>query len=527
MNIQTEHLDNHTARIIVEVEPERLQKAMQDASRRISKRGRIPGFRPGKAPMSVVVNLYGREYVLGEALDKLGNDIYREALDSAEIDPYAPGSLDDVNEENGLKLTFVVPLRPTVELSDYREIRADYQIQDVTDETVTETMENLRQEQALLEPVERPAKMGDQVSFSHIEVVVLKDESAEEDDDDDDDDEDEDEVEIEDDSAEEESEEDDESDDDDDEDEYDHEHDEDWDDVEQVLIHQHDYDRVLRDDKDDLFPGFSAEMVGLTVGDQKTFELNMPDDPDEEEIAGKTLRCEVNVSAVQARTVPEWTDDLAKRITEERIETMVELRMDVRKRLEDYAKEVADEQLAEKALTQLVTGATIHYPEELVQEYVDDILQGLDENLRQRGLRLDDFMKLTGRKEEDLRAEYRDMAVQRAERALALGEFVRREELVVDDAAVDEEIEAMSQLMGGAEQAGQFRQFLMSPESRLNIGNRLAANRAMERLTAIAKGENPPVGVTPPAEEESPVAESPAESQPEAASEPENEASES
>jgi trigger factor len=486
LNIQTEHLENHTARLTVEVDQDRLQKAMQDAARRISKKGRIPGFRPGKAPMSVVLNLYGREYVLSEALDKLGNDIYREALDASEIEPYASGTLEDVKEEDGLRLIFVVPLRPTVDLADYRAIRADYEVQEVTDEMVSEAMENLRQEQALLEPVERPAKMGDQVKFSHIDVVVLKNE-------DDEDDENEEEVEEETDDAEE-SDEGDDAENDAEDDDFEDDFGDEWDDVKEVLIHQHDYDRVLRDDKDDLFPGFSAQLVGVNIGDQKTFELSIPEDYDQEELAGRTLRCDVSVSEVQARTVPEWTDDLAKRLSEDKFETMLELRMDLRKQLEQYSEEVAKDNLAGKALEQLVEGATIRYPEELIQEYIDDLLQSLDDNLRQRGLRLEDFMKLTGRTQEDLRKEYRDTAVERAERALALGELVRREELVVDDSAVDAEIEAMSTMLGGDEQAGRFKQFLMTPESRFNIGNRLVANRAMERLAAIAKGENPPIG---------------------------------
>jgi len=80
LNVQTDHLENHTVRLTVEVDPDRVEQAMRQAARRISKKSRIPGFRPGKAPFDVVVNLFGREYILSEALDTLGNEIYREAL---------------------------------------------------------------------------------------------------------------------------------------------------------------------------------------------------------------------------------------------------------------------------------------------------------------------------------------------------------------------------------------------------------------------------------------------------------------
>jgi len=175
LNIQTEHLENHTARLTVEVDEQRLERAMVRAAREIAKKGRIPGFRPGKAPLNVVMNLYGRDYVLSEALEDLGNDIYREALEQAQIDPYAPGSLENIDQE-GRQLTFVVPLRPTVELGDYRAIRETHEVEEVDDQMVSDALENLREEQAELEPVDRPAEMGDRVTFEHIEVVLMSDE---------------------------------------------------------------------------------------------------------------------------------------------------------------------------------------------------------------------------------------------------------------------------------------------------------------------------------------------------------------
>jgi trigger factor len=520
LNVQTEHLENHTARLTVEVDAARLDKALHQAARKLSKKGRIPGFRPGKAPFNVVMNMYGHEYVLAEALDDLGNEIYREALDAAEIQPYAPGSLDQVEEE-GHKLVFVVPKRPTVDLGDYREIRVDYEVPEVTDDMVNRAMEELRQNQALLEPADRPAKLTDQVTLSHIFVTALPG-SAEE------------EAESAEDEAGEEAaaassaqgEVDTETNEDtageadlagDDEagDEAGETDASDDEDLERVVLHEHNFDRVLTDDEYDLFPGFSAQLVGLSAGDDKQFVLEIPDDYDDEELAGHALRVELRVEKVQARTVPDWSDALAKRISQDKVESILELRVDTRKNLQQTAENLADRQLAVEALDELVERATISYPEEFLQDYITDLLTDLEQNvLRQQGLTLKDYLRITGQTEENLRQNYRASGIKRAERSLALGELVRREQLDASDEDIDSEIDRIVASIGG-EQSSRFRQFLSTQQSRSNIGADLVTSRAMERLAAIAKGENPPIGAaqadetaaTEAAEEPAPAAE--------------------
>jgi trigger factor len=492
LNVQTEHLENHTARLTVEVDAERLDKALHQAARKLSKKGRIPGFRPGKAPFNVVMNMYGHEYVLAEALDDLGNEIYREALDAAEIQPYAPGSLDQVEEE-GHKLVFVVPKRPTVDLGDYREIRVDYEAPEVTDEMVNRAMEDLRQSQALLEPADRPAKLTDQVTLSHIFVTALPD-NAEEESESGEGESDEEgtgagstqgevDTETDADSASGEADV-----------EDDHEADaSDEEDMEQVVLHEHNFDRVLIDDENDLFPGFSVQLVGMSAGDEKQFVLEIPDD-DDDELAGRSLRCELRVDKVQARTVPDWSDMLAKRISQDKLESILELRVETRKNLQQSAENLADRQLAVEALDKLVEGASISYPEEYLQDYITDLLADLEQSvLRQQGLTLKDYLRITGQTEENLRQNYRDGGIKRAERSLALGELVRQEQLDASDEDIDSEIDRIVASIGG-EQSSRFRQFLSTQQSRTNIGADLITSRAMERLAAIAKGENPPIG---------------------------------
>ena len=182
------------------------------------------------------------------------------------------------------------------------------------------------------------------------------------------------------------------------------------------------------------------------------------------------------------------------------------LRIKVREELQQEAERLADQRVLEEALQRLVSGATMHYPDEVVEDYLDDLLEEIDQNMRQQGLPLKEYLTIAGRTEEDLRSEYRERAVWRAERALGLGELVRREELGVTPEDVEAEIDRISQMWGG-EDASRFRQYLATDQSRNNISNQLVSDRVLGRLVAIAKGENPPVGPDQPEPETEPEAE--------------------
>ncbi len=375
LNVQTEHLENHTARLTVELEAERVEQAMRQAARRISKKSRIPGFRPGKAPYNVVLNLFGREYVLGEAIDDLGNSIYREALEAADVDPYAPGNLEDV-EDNGLKLIFVVPKRPTVDLGDYRALRFEETPEEITDKTVNDAMEHIRQSEALVEPVERPAALGDMVTFSHFEVLALGGEDSAEDADEAEDADAAEDAEapeaVE--AVENEAEAEVVTEDAAETDAGEAEAAEDAEDVEaedisdpdsqawaegDLVLHEHDFERVLRDDEDDFFPGFSQEFVGASAGDDIVFTLNIPEDFDNEEIAGRTAaRRRQQSSRSRCAPSPNGPTIWPHAVSEGKQETMLELRVDTRRQLEENAAKIRRAEIvANKMLEAMVENA--------------------------------------------------------------------------------------------------------------------------------------------------------------------------
>ncbi len=123
MKIDTVQQDDHQIKLTVEVEPETLEGAKKKAGKKISGKVKVPGFRPGKAPYSVVLRQVGEAAILEEALDILLQDIYPSIIEEAKIEPYGPGSLQNVVTMEPPTFEFMVPLAPEVELGDYRALR--------------------------------------------------------------------------------------------------------------------------------------------------------------------------------------------------------------------------------------------------------------------------------------------------------------------------------------------------------------------------------------------------------------------
>jgi trigger factor len=145
MKTQVEQNDACEAVLTVEVDPPAIEAAMHKAAQRMSEKRNLPGFRKGKAPYSVVVNAYGEDAILDEALDTLGPETYRMALEEQAIEPSAVGTMKRIVSRSPLTLEFLVPVKPQVEIADYRSIRLPFEEPVIPEEDVEKTLEQLRE----------------------------------------------------------------------------------------------------------------------------------------------------------------------------------------------------------------------------------------------------------------------------------------------------------------------------------------------------------------------------------------------
>lgn len=432
MRIEREQLEDRQLQLTVEVSEERSQAALRAAARRLSKNARIPGFRPGKAPYNIVVRQFGEAAVLEEALDSLGQQIYREAIEQEEIQPFAPGSFDEIVRTEPLTLRFTIPLSPEVDLGDYEAVRLDYEQPEVTDETLEEVLENLRQGQALIEPVERPAEPGD---------VVLADVTG---------------------------------------DLQPTEHEEG-----ESLVDEKGVSILLEEETDWPFPGIADELISAEPGSELDLEYTFPDDYPSESLQGRTGTFHLEIQDVKSRLVPQWTDDLAQNLGD--FEDLLDLRIKVREQLQEQTTQRAENEYANQVLEAVMGGSQVEFPPVLLEEEIDDIVRDFERQLRGQNLTLEDYLKIEDMSEEALRTEFEARGRDRLKRALILGKVVEVEDLTVEPEEIAEHIDQIMEPFG--EGGNDLRASLEAPGGKRRIENDLLTQKAVERLMAIARDE--------------------------------------
>ena len=137
LTIQTNEDEQRQLMISVEVAENRVQSEMKKVAKKLGRDLRIPGFRRGKVPYSVVVGRFGEDAIRAEAADDMVQSIFTEMMEQVEEEPYAQVRLDDV-DLTPVTYKFVMPLTPTVNLNEYREIRKEIEEVEITDEAVEE-----------------------------------------------------------------------------------------------------------------------------------------------------------------------------------------------------------------------------------------------------------------------------------------------------------------------------------------------------------------------------------------------------
>ncbi len=386
ISVAVERKADSRVQLRVEASASELDTAVSAAVRRLGGRVRLPGFRPGKAPAAMVERVVGWDTVRQEAVDALVPALYTRAVEQAGVQPVDDPELDVEAVERGQPFIFTatVTVRPDVDLGDYRSLRVDVPVTEVTEEQDEEKIAELRRRHSELHDVERPAQSGDVIRCT---LVMRR--------------------------------------------------------GEELLSGEDEQDRDLDIDRDRLLPGLADALIGLEAGAQRSFQLTLPDDFSREELRGVAVDVDVAVSAVRERVLPPLDDTLAA--LDDRGTTLDELRAQYRTRLEEVSAERDREALEGAALEALRDHVVIGLPDSMVEREIDRQIRDLEVRLQSMGMPLERYLEYTDSTAEKLRGERREAAVQRLRLELALDALVDAEGIEVDEAAVVREEQRLAQ----------------------------------------------------------------------------------
>ncbi len=431
MKVSTERIPDSQVVLEIEVEPERMEKSLEKAYRRLAQRTKVPGFRQGKAPRAMLERYLGSEAIRHEALDIVIPEVYRQAITEEKIEPIDLPAIE-VTQEEPLVFKATVPVRPNVDLGDYRAVRVEREPPAVRDEQVEEQLEELRHRYALLEPVERPVQVGDMVR-AEVQINV---------------------------------------------------------DGRQVF-HEEDSEFRLRPGATILLPGFAEALPGSEKGQRREFSLDVPADYSHRVLAGKTCLCSVLVKEVKEERLPDVTDAFAREVGEG-FSSLTALRERLAGDLREAAQKEADGAYREKVVDAMVAAANLEFPPQLVDREVDHLLQ--DRASASGAADVEAYLRDLRKPEDDLRQELRWEAIQRVQRSLVLSKLAEVEGIAVNKDDIDSEIDRLATSAGP--RADEVRRMFAGKRGREALESSLFTRRTLDRLVAIASGEEvpPPTG---------------------------------
>jgi trigger factor len=439
LNIEKQYQEDHSVKLIVEVDQEKMNAYKRRAATKISTRSKVPGFRPGKAPYEIVVRSVGEAAVTEQAVDLFIDSEYSNILKEADVNPGAAGSLESVDSLEPPKLTFRVPLAPEVDLGDYHSIRLPYEWEAPGEKDVEAALEDLRQMYAATENVDRAIEVGDYV------LVDVKSETPE--------------------------------------------------------LNRTGFATFVRNEGRDTewpYNGFAKELIGLKAGENKTIQHSFPEDWEVEELKGKNVEVEVTVKTVRGVILPDLDDELAKKTGAG--DTLDALKETVKKDVEKRSQDEYDDKYFVELIEKIKEGATIKYHAHAVEHEGEHVLSDLSNRLAQQNMDLDTYFKVRETtREKFIEEEVNPVAKKRLERGLLLDEVVRKEKIQIDNSALESEYNDTlnSLIQQGMDfskmRGGKKGQKQLSEAIAMESASRVMTRKALDMLKSIAMGEYKPV----------------------------------
>jgi trigger factor len=427
MKISTEITPDRQAIVTVEVDEDQMQGALKRAAVSASRARPVPGFRPGKAPYEMVERLFGRELLVEEAVDDLARKMYGEVLDQNELRPIDVGQLEIVQKEPPI-FKYTIPVQPEVKLGDYKAVRMTPPEVEVTDAEVDEVIERFQLTQATVVPVSRAVQKGDTVTLDVAGGVP---------------------------------------------------------DGEQM--DEKGLRVTVADDKGIRLP-FDEQLIGMNAGETREIEHAYPDDFEDETVRGKTARYTVTVHDIKETQLPQADDEFVQAVSE--FKTLDQFRGNIREILRRQKERDTEVRFANDVLQAVTEQSEVAYPPVMLEKEVEQDLENLKQDVKRLGLTWDNYLRLSSKTEEQVRADIQPGAEKRLKQLLVLSELIRAEDIKISREELNQEIDRrIKAAVEDGANANVARRSYNARDARENIEFNMRVSRVISMLVAQAKGE--------------------------------------
>ncbi len=377
-----ENVGVNKVKVEIEVSPEDFAAALQAAY--IKNRGKfsVQGFRKGKVPKPVIESHYGEGIFFEDAFEALFPESYTNAVDELEIVPVSRPDVDIVNigKKEGIVYTAEVFVKPEVKLGQYKGVKAEEEKAKVDKALVDEEINKTADRNARWVDVDRAVKNNDKVVLDYsgsIDGVKFDGGTAE--------------------------------------------------------------NQSLDIGSGMFIPGFEEQVIGLKKEEEKDITVKFPEEYQADHLAGKDAVFHIKLHDIKEKEMPAIDDEFAQDVSE--FDTMEEYRASILKRLEEEAQNRAKSQTESNVIEAVVKNAEIDLPDCMIENQIDNQLKQIEYSLMYQGMKLEDYLKMTGGTMEGLRKDYRDSAEKSVRTQLVLEAIKEAEKIEASDEQVEKELE--------------------------------------------------------------------------------------
>jgi trigger factor len=431
----------NTVRLDIEVPAEDVQAGIDATIRKLSREVKLPGFRKGKVPLNLVVQRFGMPAIIHQMLEDYLQPWYETALAESGVEPVDRPEVDyDDEPEEGKPFAFRadVTVMPTAELGQYKGLEVPRDVAEVQDAEVDAQVERLQREFGELRPVtDRPAVTGDFVTVDFAGVL-------------------------------------------------------DGQPIEQTGAQ----DYVMELGTGRVMPDLEQGIVGMSADEERVVPVSFPEDYGAEDVAGKTVDFTVKVKEVKEKVLPPLNDEFAKDVSE--FETLLELRLDIRKRLQGVMDGAADRRFRAAAIKAATDNATADIPAVVIDGQARDMVEDFARSLQMQGTDFQTYLAMTGGTVQHLLDEIRPQAEDTVKTGLMLEAVAQAEALEITDEELDQRIVQKAAMK--RTEPGELRPRLEESGRMTTVRQQLLREKAADLVVEHA------IAVAPPEEPEAPVA---------------------